>query len=97
MKTRQILLPLRRVLILTTLFCLIIDTHIPSSPFIPRSIWVLYEIHLTKPDYDRAFEVARRYILDGAYLNSDGVDEYQLLTVVARIYYVKEEALKKLI
>jgi hypothetical protein len=76
MKTRQILLPLRRVLVSTILFCLIIDTQIPSSPPIPRSTWVLYKTHLTKPNYDQAFEAARRYILDKAHLNSDRVDKY---------------------
>ena len=85
MKTRQILLLTKTRLVLITQFCLIMDTRIPSSPPIPRPIWVLYDIYTTKPDYDRAFEEARRWVLEEQPLNKDGDVEKQLPSVAARI------------
>ena len=49
-----------------------------------------YDIHTTKPDYDRAFEEARRWVLEEQPLNKDGDVEKQLPSVVARIWHVEE-------
>jgi GTPase SAR1 family protein len=54
---------------------------------------VPYNIHTTKPDYNRAFKAARRYILKELYKNNKGEEEEQLLLVAARIFYVKEDSL----
>ena len=54
-----------------------------------------YDIHTTKPDYNRAFEEARRWVLEEQPLNEDGDVEKQLPSVAARIWHVKEEALQK--
>ena len=70
------------------------DTHIPSSPPIPRPIWVPYGPHRIKPDYDRAFEAARRYVLEESHENEGGVEEEQLPLVAARIFHVKEDSLR---
>jgi hypothetical protein len=70
------------------------DTYIPSSPPIPRPTWVPYDIHMTKPDYNRAFKAARRYILEELYENNKGEEEEQLPSVAARIFHIKEDSLQ---
>jgi hypothetical protein len=52
---------------------------------------------MTKPDYDRAFKEARRWVLEEEHLNKDSDIENQGPLVAARIWHVKEEALQKLI
>jgi GTPase SAR1 family protein len=69
------------------------DTYIPSLPPIPRPTWVPYDIHMTKPDYDWAFEAARRYVLKELHENDEGEEEEQLPLVAARIFHVKEDSL----
>jgi hypothetical protein len=54
---------------------------------------VLYNIYKTKPDYNRAFKAARRYILKELYKNKEGEEEKQLLLMAARIFYIKEDSL----
>jgi hypothetical protein len=71
------------------------DTYIPSSPPIPRPAWVPYDKHTTKPDYDRAFEAARRYVLEESHENEEGEEEDQLPSVAARIFHVKEDSLRQ--
>jgi GTPase SAR1 family protein len=71
------------------------DTHIPSSPPIPRPTWVPYNIYTTKPDYDQAFKAARRYVLKELHENNKGEEKEQLPSVAARIFYVKEDSLRQ--
>jgi GTPase SAR1 family protein len=54
---------------------------------------VPYNIHTTKPDYNRAFKAARRYVLEELHENNKGEEEEQLPSVAARIFYVKEDSL----
>jgi GTPase SAR1 family protein len=54
---------------------------------------VLYDIHMTKPDYDRAFKAARRYVLKELHENDKGEEEEQLPSVAARIFHIKEDSL----
>jgi hypothetical protein len=51
------------------------DTYIPSLPPIPRPTWVPYDIYMTKPDYDRAFKAARRYVLKELHENDKREEE----------------------
>jgi GTPase SAR1 family protein len=69
------------------------DTYIPFSPPIPRPTWVLYNIYMTKPDYNRAFKAACRYVLEELHKNNKGEEEEQLPLVAARIFYIKEDSL----
>jgi GTPase SAR1 family protein len=54
---------------------------------------VLYNIHIIKPDYNRAFKAARRYVLKELHENDKGEEKEQLPLVAARIFYIKEDSL----
>jgi hypothetical protein len=59
-------------------------TNLPN-PEIPREEYYFYP-HLHKEEYDRAFNLARRWALD---------NPNELPTAAARIYYVKVLAFRK--
>jgi hypothetical protein len=59
----------------------------PSSPSTSQPTWKPYGPHMTKPEYDRAFNEARRWLLEEA--------PHEEPHIAARIYHVKEDSLRQ--